>query len=230
MPKGVLGLGAKDATLQKASEYKDYTAEKAKEGKDTATGKVGELKDSAADAAKRAMGYFSGTRDETKVSGTTRSCAHATGTFPLRNAVGTPVLHSLLSLRNAVIRNRFEWNNKTNPLLRAPNDITLSKPLSKRRLQAAIKSDASCFQDRVVQEVLLMILEPVFEPRFSPKSHAFRPGRNAHTVIRTIRSNFAGYLWFLKGDLSEILNHVDPEVVMCSLEKGTRDNKILARW
>ncbi|KOM53585.1 hypothetical protein LR48_Vigan09g224400 [Vigna angularis] len=156
-----------------------------------------------------------------------RSCAHATGTFPPRNAVGTPVLHSLLSLRNAVIRNRFEWNNKTNPLLRAPNDAALSKPLSKRRLQAAIKSDASCFQDRVVQEVLLMILEPVFEPRFSPKSHAFRPGRNAHTVIRTIRSNFAGYLWFLKGDLSEILNHVDPHVVMCSLEKGTRDKKIL---
>ncbi|QCD79101.1 Late embryogenesis abundant protein LEA [Vigna unguiculata] len=62
---------AKDATLQKASEYKDYTAEKAKEGKDTATGKLGELKDSAVDAAKRAMGYFSGTRDETKVSGTT---------------------------------------------------------------------------------------------------------------------------------------------------------------
>ncbi|XP_027932796.1 nuclear intron maturase 1, mitochondrial isoform X2 [Vigna unguiculata] len=156
-----------------------------------------------------------------------RSCAHATGTFPPRNAVGTPVLHSLLSLRNAVIRNRFEWNNKTNPLLRAPNDAALSKPLSKRRLQAAIKSDASCFQDRVVQEVLLMILEPVFERRFSPKSHAFRPGRNAHTVIRTIRSNFAGYLWFLKGDLSEILNHVDPDVVMCSLEKGTRDKKIL---
>ena len=54
--------------MQKASEYKDYTAEKAKEGKDTATGKLGELKDSAVDAAKRAMGYFSGTRDETKVN------------------------------------------------------------------------------------------------------------------------------------------------------------------
>ncbi|ESW34825.1 hypothetical protein PHAVU_001G184600 [Phaseolus vulgaris] len=61
---------AKDATLQKAAEYKDYTAEKAKEEKDSATGKLGELKDSAADAAKRAMGFFTGTRDETKVSGT----------------------------------------------------------------------------------------------------------------------------------------------------------------
>eukprot|EP00256_Glycine_max_P024439 XP_003547207.1 nuclear intron maturase 1, mitochondrial-like [Glycine max] len=156
-----------------------------------------------------------------------RSCAHATGTFPPRNAVHATVLHSLLSLRNAVIRNRFEWNDKTNPLLRAPNDAAVSKPLSKRKFRAAIQSGKPCFQDRVVQEILLMILEPVFEPRFSPKSHAFRPGRNAHTVIRTIRSNFAGYLWFLKGDLTEILDRVDPNVVMRSLEKGTRDKKIL---
>lgn len=72
-----------------------------------------------------------------------------------------------------------------------------------------------------------MILEPVFEPRFSPKSHGFRPGRNAHTVIRTIRSNFAGYLWFLKGDLSEIFENVDVNVVMGCVEKGTRDKKVL---
>ena len=68
-----------------------------------------------------------------------RSCAHATGTFPPRNAVGTPVLHSLLSLRNAVIRNRFEWNNKTNPFsfvppmtlpFQSPSLNADSKPLS----------------------------------------------------------------------------------------------------
>ncbi|KAK7385424.1 hypothetical protein VNO78_31142 [Psophocarpus tetragonolobus] len=148
-----------------------------------------------------------------------RSCAHATGTFPPRNAIRTPVLHSLLSLRNAVIRNRFLWNDKANPLLRSPYDTAVSK----RKLQ----SDNPCFQDRVVQEILLIILEPVFEPRFSPKSHAFRPGRNAHTLLRTIRSNFAGYLWFLKGDLTLVFDCVDPNVVMRCLEKGTRDKKIL---
>lgn len=72
-----------------------------------------------------------------------------------------------------------------------------------------------------------MILEPVFEARFSPKSHGFRPGRNAHTVIRTIRSNFAGYLWFLKGDLSEIFDGVERNVVMGCLEKAVKDKKIL---
>jgi hypothetical protein len=90
-----------------------------------------------------------------------------------------------------------------------------------------MESDDPCFQDRVVQEMLLMVLEPIFEARFSRKSHAFRPGRNAHTVIRTIRSNFAGYLWFLRGDLSEILDDIDADVVMGCVEKVVRDKKVL---
>ncbi|KAK7319675.1 hypothetical protein RJT34_04398 [Clitoria ternatea] len=157
-----------------------------------------------------------------------RSCAHATGTFPPRNAVHTNVLQNLLNLRNAVIRGRFVWDDKTHPFLRAPNDPAVSKPLSKRKLRAILDSNEPCFQDRVVQEVLLMVLEPVFEARFSPKSHAFRPGRSAHTVIRTIRSNFAGYLWFLKGDLSEIFDRVDRNVVLRCVEKGVRDKKVLS--
>lgn len=71
-----------------------------------------------------------------------------------------------------------------------------------------------------------MILEPIFEPLFSSKSHAFRPGRNAHSVIRTIRSNFAGYLWFLRGDISEILDNVDVNVVMSCVEKTVKDKKV----
>ncbi|KAI4295430.1 hypothetical protein L6164_035489 [Bauhinia variegata] len=156
-----------------------------------------------------------------------RSCAEVTGTFPPRNAIHTHVLRDLLSLRNAVIRGQFSWNKKTQQYIRSPNDKPLKKPISKRKLQAILESSEPCFQDRIVQEVLLMIVEPVFEARFSPKSHAFRPGRSAHTVIRTIRSNFAGYLWFLKGNLSEILDNVDRNLVMACLEKGIKDKKVL---
>ncbi|KAM3000598.1 hypothetical protein FF2_036987 [Malus domestica] len=99
--------------------------------------------------------------------------------------------------------------------------------VSKRKLQAMLKADEPCFQDRVVQEVLLMILVPVFEARFSPKYHAFRPGRNAHTVIRTIRNNFARYLWFFEGGISEIFFNVERNYVMGCLEQAVRDRKIL---
>ncbi|KAK7836444.1 nuclear intron maturase 1, mitochondrial [Quercus suber] len=156
-----------------------------------------------------------------------RSSAHFTGTFPPRNAIHSQVLYDLLSLRNAVVRGQFVWNNKTNQLIRSPNEKPITISLSKRKLQAILESDEPCFQDRVVQEVLLMVLEPVFEARFSSKSHAFRPGRNAHTVIRTIRSNFAGYLWFLKGDVSEILDNVDRNVVLGCVEKAVKDKKVL---
>ncbi|KAB2059957.1 hypothetical protein ES319_A11G343900v1 [Gossypium barbadense] len=157
-----------------------------------------------------------------------RSCAHFTGAFPPRNAIHSQTLHSLLSLRNAVVHGgRFKWNNKTNQLVRSPNDKPSTTVISKRKLQALLESPDPCFQDRVVQEVLLMVLEPVFEARFSGKSHAFRPGRNAHTVIRTIRSNFAGYLWFLKGDLTELFDNVDVDLMMGYVQKVVKDKKIL---
>lgn len=73
----------------------------------------------------------------------------------------------------------------------------------------------------------MLILEPIFEPRFSSKSHAFRPGRNAHSVIRTIRSNFAGYLWFLRGNLSEMFENVDANGLLGFLDKGVKDKKVL---
>lgn len=72
-----------------------------------------------------------------------------------------------------------------------------------------------------------MILEPIFEPKFSPKSHAFRPGRSAHTVIRTIRSNFAGYLWFIKADLTSIADGFSADVIMRCLEKRVTCRKVL---
>ncbi|RWR97399.1 Domain X [Cinnamomum micranthum f. kanehirae] len=156
-----------------------------------------------------------------------RSCAHYTGSFPPRNAIHYSALNSLLSLQNAVLNGIFMWGVKTHLFIRSPNDRPMTRLISKRKLKALLESNEPSFQDRVVQEVLLLILEPIFESRFSPKSHAFRPGRNPHTVIRTIRSNFAGYLWFLKGDLSGIFEDIDSDMLMGCVEKGVSDKKVL---
>ncbi|XP_016489538.1 nuclear intron maturase 1, mitochondrial-like [Nicotiana tabacum] len=156
-----------------------------------------------------------------------RTYAHFTGSFPPRNALHSHVLSDLSSLRNTVIHGKFLWNAKTHQLIRGPNEKPITEQLSRRQLHNILTSKTPPFQDTVVQQVLLMILEPIFEPRFSSKSHAFRPGRNPHTVVRTIRSNFAGYLWFLKGDISEVFDDVDVNVVMGSLEKAVKDKKVL---
>nr|GME07759.1 nuclear intron maturase 1, mitochondrial-like [Ipomoea batatas] len=156
-----------------------------------------------------------------------RTCAHVTGSFPPRNALHTHILSDLVSLRNAVVSGKFIWNDKMHPIIRGPNERPIST-LSRRQLNSVLTSKTPAFQDRIVQETLLMILEPIFEPMFSPKSHAFRPGRNPHTVIRTIRSNFAGYLWFLKGDASDIFDNVGVNIVMDCIGKAVKDKKVIS--
>jgi hypothetical protein len=60
---------------------------------------------------------------------------------------------------------------------RSPAVNRLRLPVQAR---SGVHRRAAPFQDRVIQELLLLLLEPVFELRFSPKSHAFRPGRAPH--------------------------------------------------
>ncbi|CAO2842198.1 unnamed protein product [Amaranthus hypochondriacus] len=156
-----------------------------------------------------------------------RSVAHFTGSFPSRNAIHSQVLDDLLSLRNAVVKGQFKWDMKIDLYIRSPTEKPINEFTSKNRLKKILNSNKPPFQNHVVQEVLLLILEPIFESRFSSKSHAFRLGRDAHTVIRTIRSNFAGYLWYLRCDLSDILVNVDKSLVMHCLEKVVKDKRVL---
>ncbi|CAL9766937.1 unnamed protein product [Musa acuminata subsp. burmannicoides] len=157
-----------------------------------------------------------------------KAYADETGSYLPKSSVPSSALHSLLALRNAVLDGRFRWGVRLDVLLRSPRDTTDPATLSKRKLRALLTSaQPPPFQDRVVQEVLLMILEPIFEARFSQKSFAFRPGRNAHTVIRTIRRSFAGYLWYIKGDLSTILDGLPTGLIINGLIRDVRDKKVV---
>ncbi|CAN6216662.1 unnamed protein product [Urochloa humidicola] len=159
-----------------------------------------------------------------------RACAHATGTFPPRHAVPLPTLHCLLRLRAAALRRHpaFPWGASTHLLLRSPADPPSTVPISRRKLEARFADAPPPFQDRVVQELLLLLLEPVFEPRFSPKSHAFRPGRGPHSAIRSVRSRFAAYLWFVSADLTTVVDGLSPETILSCVQKAVSDRKVLS--
>ncbi|KAL0903930.1 hypothetical protein M5K25_025993 [Dendrobium thyrsiflorum] len=156
-----------------------------------------------------------------------RSCAHQTGSFPPKNAIHISELRSLLALSRSALSGRHPWGATTHLILRSPNDPPSIHRIAKRKFLALLESSPPPFQDHVLQELLLLVLEPVFEPRFSSKSHAFRPGRSPHTVIRTIRSNFAGYLWFLKADLTDVADDFTPELIVSCLEKAVGDRKVV---
>ena len=57
------------------------------------------------------------------------------------------------------------------------------------------------FTDKLVQEVLRMILEAVYEPVFSVRSHGFRPNKGCHTALKEIKHWFPGTKWFIEGDI-----------------------------
>lgn len=154
--------------------------------------------------------------------------ADETGTYIPRSAIQKSALEDLLALRNAVLDDRFKWGARLQFFIKSPRDKTDYESLSKRKIKAILTTTQPApFQDKIVQEVLFMILEPIYESRFSQKSYAFRPGRNAHTVLRVIRRNFAGYLWYIKGDLSTVLDGMKVGLVINALMRDVRDKKVI---
>ena len=62
------------------------------------------------------------------------------------------------------------------------------------------------FTDKLVQEVVRMILEAIYEPVFSDTSHGFRPNRSCHTALGMITKGFNGVKWFLYLDIKLVLS------------------------
>ncbi|MCM3642215.1 reverse transcriptase/maturase family protein [Priestia aryabhattai] len=57
------------------------------------------------------------------------------------------------------------------------------------------------FTDKMVQEVIRMILEAIYEPTFSISSHAYRKEKSCHTALQEIQRTFTGSKWFVEGDI-----------------------------
>jgi group II intron reverse transcriptase/maturase len=83
------------------------------------------------------------------------------------------------------------------------------------------------WRDKLVGEVVRLILEAVFEPSFSPRSHGFRKGRGCHTALREIRDGWTGTVWFIEGDISDCFGSVDHEILMQILAEKIGDQRFL---
>ncbi|XP_021645299.2 nuclear intron maturase 2, mitochondrial [Hevea brasiliensis] len=155
-------------------------------------------------------------------------CADEMGAYMPRSAIQRSALEDLLVLRNAVLDDRFKWGARLQFFIKSPRDKTDYESLSKRKIKAILTTTQPApFQDKIVQEVLFMILEPIYEARFLQNSYAFRPGRSAHTALRVIRRSFAGYLWYIKGDLSTVLDGMKVGLVISALMRDVRDKKVI---
>ena len=62
------------------------------------------------------------------------------------------------------------------------------------------------WSDKLVGEVVRLLLEAYYEPQFSDRSHGFRRGRGCHTALREIDDTWTGTTWFIEGDISDCLD------------------------
>jgi group II intron reverse transcriptase/maturase len=83
------------------------------------------------------------------------------------------------------------------------------------------------WRDKLVGEVVRLILEAIYEPSFSSRSHGFRKGRGCHTALRQIRETWTGTAWFIEGDISDCFGSIDHEILMQILGEKIGDQRFL---
>lgn len=83
------------------------------------------------------------------------------------------------------------------------------------------------FTDKLVQEVLRMILEAVYEPIFLPASHGFRPKRSCHTALKSLKMEFNGIRWFVEGDIKGCFDNIDHAVLVGLIHNKIKDARLI---
>ncbi|WP_233259938.1 reverse transcriptase/maturase family protein [Chitinophaga sp. S165] len=85
----------------------------------------------------------------------------------------------------------------------------------------------SVFEDKLLQEVIRMVLEAIYENSFSPASHGFRPQRSCHTAIMQIKRTFTGAKWFIEGDISGFFDNINHDVLINILKEKIDDDRFI---
>lgn len=100
----------------------------------------------------------------------------------------------------------------------------IAKKNSKKQRPLGIPSG----DDKLVQEVVRMILESIYEPTFSDQSHGFRPKRSCHTALEQLQRTFAGINWFVEGDIQACFDSFDHHVLIDILRRRIDDEAFIA--
>ena len=82
--------------------------------------------------------------------------------------------------------------------------------------------------DRVIQQAIAQVLNPIIDPSFSGSSHGFRAGRNAHGAVRQVKGFIeAGYKVAVDVDLSKFFDRVNHDILMTRLSRHIADKRLL---
>lgn len=83
------------------------------------------------------------------------------------------------------------------------------------------------WSDKLLQEVIRLVLEAYYELRFSKHSHGFRPGRGCHTALQEIQSTWSGTKWFIEGDIENCFDSIPQTVLLNIITRDIKDRRFL---
>jgi len=123
-------------------------------------------------------------------------------------------LKKIDTLIEALRYERYQW-------LPARRVYILKKNGKKRPLGMPVWSD------KLLQEVIRLILEAYFEPQWSSHAHGFRPERGCHTALREIYHHWPGTTWFIEGDISQCFDKLSHELLIQELSEHIHDGRFI---
>jgi group II intron reverse transcriptase/maturase len=83
------------------------------------------------------------------------------------------------------------------------------------------------WSDKLLQEVLRLILDAYYDPQFSDHSHGFRRGRGCHTALREVYRYWPGTAWFIEADIAQFFDRLDHQVLLGILAERIHDGRFL---
>ncbi|MCA1064618.1 reverse transcriptase domain-containing protein (plasmid) [Rossellomorea sp. AcN35-11] len=83
------------------------------------------------------------------------------------------------------------------------------------------------FNDKLIQEIIRLVLESIFDGNFSSNSHGFRKNHSCHTALSQIKNTFVGVKWFVEGDIKRCFDDINHHILIKTLRKRIMDEKFL---
>jgi group II intron reverse transcriptase/maturase len=101
--------------------------------------------------------------------------------------------------------------------------VEIPKPVGGKRLLGI-----PTVVDRLVQQAILQVLTPFFDPHFSSHSYGFRPGRRGHDAVRQAREYVReGQAWVVDLDLEKFFDRVNHDMLMARVARRVQDKRLL---
>jgi group II intron reverse transcriptase/maturase len=123
-------------------------------------------------------------------------------------------LEKIQDIIQAVRQERYQWQPARRTYIPKRNG-------KKRPLGMPVWSD------KLLAEVMRMILNAYFDETFSDHSHGFRENRGCHTALREIYRNWGGTVWTIEGDIADCFGSLDHDLIISALAEHIQDGRFL---